>query len=211
MIKGDTAFDSINKYAKVLNSKSEIEFAEKMREARMEDESPLGSLVGVFTIAIGGIVLFFTAPYWIPAAGKGVAAIGRAIPGIAKGAGRIASKGAKGAGKLASKGAKSAGKMAKDSAVDAVKDVGSNLIEKTKEAIESFDVEKFNKNVSDILQNMQKQGKTVSQEAVMQSNQFQDMLQQYLKKQNSTNKEATKQEMKKLLMQILKDIKSQEK
>ena len=58
---------------------------------------------------------------------------------------------------------------------------------------------------------MQKQGKTVSKEAVMQSNQFQEMLQQYLQKQNSTNKEVTKQEMKKLLMLLLQDIKSQEK
>ena len=56
MIKGDTAFDSINKYAKVLNSKSEIEFAEKMREARMEDESPLGSLVGVFASNVAFII-----------------------------------------------------------------------------------------------------------------------------------------------------------
>ena len=170
---GDIAFDQINKYAKALNSVEEIQFAEAMREARMEDSSPMGQLVGSFGVVIGGIILFFTAPYWLPVAKGAVVSVGKAIPGIARGAGKAVGKVGKGAGKLIGKTGKAVGKTAKNTATDMAKDVGTDLIEKTKKAVEEFDVEKFSSNVNKVLQNLQKQGKPVSQKAVMQSQEVQ--------------------------------------
>lgn len=207
-IKGETAINSLNKYAKAMSSEDEIQFAMAMREARMEDESPLGSLIGSFSVVIGGIVLFFTAPYWMPVVGGAL----KAIPGIAsrtassvKG---IASKGASAAGKGIKKIPGKISGKAKDMAVDTVKDVGTSLIETAKKAVEEFDVDKFSNNVNQVLQNLQKQGKPVSQKALMQSQEVQKMFQKFLENQNKDNKEATKQEMKKLLKQLLLELNS---
>jgi len=206
--KGDTAFDQINKYAKALNAVEEVQFAEAMREARMEDSSPMGQLVGSFAVVIGGIVLFFTAPYWMPVVGNAASAVGRAIPGIAKGAGKAVGKVGKGAGKLIGKTSKAVGNTAKNTVTDMAKDVGTDLIETAKKAVEEFDVDKFSSNVNQALQNLQKQGKPVSQKALMQSQEVQKMFQKFLENQSKNNKEATKQEMRKLLKQLLLEINS---
>lgn len=208
VVAGDIAFDQINKYAKALNSVEEVQFAEAMRAARMEDSSPMGQLVGSFGVVIGGIVLFFTAPYWMPVVGNAASAVGRAIPGIAKGAGKAVGKVGKGAGKLIGKTSKSVGNTAKNTVTDMAKDVGTDLIETAKKAVEDFDVDKFSNNVNKALQNLQKQGKPVSQKALMQSQEVQKMFQKFLENQSKNNKEATKQEMRKLLKQLLLEINS---
>jgi len=208
IVKEDTAFDSLNKYAKAMNSKDEIEFAEAMRAARMEDSSPLGQLVGSFGVVIGGIILFFTAPIWLPVAKGAVVSVGKAIPGIARGTGKAVGKVGKGAGKLIGKTSKTVGNTAKNTATDIAKDVGTDLIKTAKTAVEEFDVDKFSSNVNKVLQNLQKQGKPVSQQALMQSQEVQKMFQKFLENQNKSNEEATKQEMKKLLKQLLVELKS---
>ena len=210
-VTGDIAFDQINKYAKALNSVEEVQFAEAMREARMEDSSPMGQLIGSFAVVIGGIVLFFTAPYWMPVVGNAASAVGRAIPGVARGAGRLASKAGKGAGRLASKAGRTIGNTAKDTVTDMAKNVGTDLIETAKKAVEEFDVDTFSEKVNQILQNLQKQGKPLSQKALMQSQEVQKMFQKFLQNQSKDNEEATKQEMKKLLKQLLLELHSQEK
>ena len=208
-ISGDTALNSVNKFAKALNSLDEIAFAEAMRKARMEDESPLGSLLGVF----GVMVLVATAPLWIPvvvvAVPAAASAIGTAVSGGAKSAARIATKGAKSTKGLIGKGTKKATEIAKSKTMEAIQETTKNIAETAKKAIEDFDVEQFSKNVNDIVGKFQKQGTAPSQKALMQSQEMQKMFQKFIQKQDDGSKEATKKEMRKLLAQLLQEMKTQ--
>ena len=204
-MKGDTAFDSINKYAKAMNSKDEIAFAEAMRTARMEDSSPMGQLVGVFSVAIGGIVLFFTAPIWMPIVGNAASSVVRSIPGIAKGAGKVAKKVGDTTKNLVTKTGKSIGDKTKNS----IQDIGANLIEKAKEAAENFDTKKFSENINEVMKNLQDNGKEINQETLMQSQEVKKMLQEYMADKTPEKQDAAKQEMKKLLKQVLMQMNQQ--
>jgi hypothetical protein len=213
---GDTALNSVNKFAKALNAPDEIAFAEAMRNARMEDESPMGALLGV----LGVMVLVGTAPLWIPAAAGALPTVTRIASSGAKSAARIATKGAKSAARIATKGAKStkgligkgtkkATEIAKSKATNAIQETTKNIAETAKKAIEDFDVEQFSKKVNDIVGKFQKQGAAPSQKALMQSQEMQKMFQKFLQKQDDGSKEATKKEMRKLLAQLLQEMKTQ--
>ena len=202
---GDTALNSVNKFAKALNAPDEIAFAEAMRNARMEDESPMGALLGV----LGVMVLVGTAPLWIPAAAGALPTVTRIASSGAKSAARIATKGAKSTKGLIGKGTKKATEIAKSKATNAIQETTKNIAETAKKAIEDFDVEQFSKKVNDIVGKFQKQGAAPSQKALMQSQEMQKMFQKFLQKQDDGSKEATKKEMRKLLAQLLQEMKTQ--
>ena len=207
---GDKAMNDLGKLTKQMSSSSEIKFAETMRAERLEDESPLGNLIGIFTVAIGGIVLFFTAPYWLPTAGRIGAKVVSIVPKVGAKIGGLIGKGAKGAGKLASKSATSMGKAAKSATTDTFQDIGKNLAQKAESSIKDFDVKGFTENIQSLVKEMNIQGKAPSQAVLIQSQEVQNMLSKFLKNQSQENEVATKQEMKKLLLQILSEMKNQE-
>ena len=195
------ALNTVFQIADQMHSKEEIDFAEAMRAERMEDSSPLGQLAGVFGVAIGGIVLYFTAPIWIPVV-KGAATSGAklASSGV-KGAGKLLTKGAKGAGKMAKSTAKSASNFAKDSAKEIIED----SIKSAKEAAEDFDTSKFQKAASNIVNNMANAGVQPNNELLAQNEKLKRMLAQKTSSQQELNQK--KQEMKKMISQVVSQMK----
>jgi hypothetical protein len=189
-----SALNTVFSIAEQMHSKEEIDFAEAMRAERMEDSSPLGQLAGVFGIAIGGIVLVFTAPIWIPLA-KGAVTSGA----------KLATSGVKSAGKLITKGAKGAAKSTSNFAKDSAKDIIKDSINAAKQAAEDFDTSKFQRAASNIVKNMANAGVQPNNQLLAQNEKLKRMLAQKSTSQQEVNQK--KQEMKKMISQVVSQMK----
>lgn len=201
----EAALNTVFQIADQMHSKEEIDFAEAMRAERMEDSSPMGQLIGGFSVVIGGIVLFFTAPMWMPA-------VSSAASSAASSASSLASRAASSGGKLLSSGAKSAGRMAKSAAKstadytkDAAKEIIEDSIKAAKEAAEDFDTSKFQKAAQNIVNNMENAGVQPNNQLMAQNQKLKRMLAQKTMTQQEEN--AKKQEMKKMISQVVTQMK----
>ena len=195
------ALNTVLQIADQMHSKEEIDFAEAMRAERMEDSSPLGQLAGVFGVAIGGIVLYFTAPIWIPAAKTAVTSGAKLATKGAKGAGKLLTTGTKKATGLAKSAAKSTSNFSKDSAKEIIED----SIKLAKQAAENIDTTKFQKAAENIMKNMGNAGVQPNSQLMAQNQKLKRMLSQKSSSQQEDN--AKKQEMKKMISQVVSQMK----
>jgi hypothetical protein len=198
----ESALNIVFNIAEQMHSKEEIDFAEAMRAERMEDRSPLmEAIVLPFGIVIGGIVLYFTAPIWIPAAKTAVTSGAKLATKGAKGAGKLLTTGTKKATGLAKSAAKSTSNFAKNSAKEIIED----SIKLAKQAAENIDTTKFQKAAENIMKNMGNAGVQPNSQLMAQNQKLKRMLSQKSSSQQEDN--AKKQEMKKMISQVVSQMK----
>jgi len=198
----EAALNTVFQIADQMHSKEEVDFAEAMRAERMEDRSPLmEAIVLPFGIVIGGIVLYFTAPVWIPAAKTAVTSGAKLATKGAKGAGKLLTTGAKKATGLAKSAAKSTSNFAKDSAKEIIED----SIKSAKQAAENIDTTKFQKAAENIISNMANAGVQPNSQLMAQNQKLKRMLAKKSSSQQEDN--AKKQEMKKMISQVVSQMK----
>ena len=203
MFNKDTLIPFTKDTLNLMKTKEEIDFSQNLRKERGQDKSPLAALGSIFGVAIGGIVLYFTFPIWFPllkTAGATVFRVGRTAVG--KGA-KLAGTGIKKAGKAAAKTTGTAGKSAGRKLLETAKETSSKLMQEAATAAKSFDSNKFSRDVEKIIANMRSTGQQPSVNTLLQAQQIKNMVAQH------QGNAVTKAQMKKVLVQLLKEVKEQ--